>query len=201
MKPSAASWSATARIQSVSPNISWITTTTGARSFRSGYTAHTRNGAPGRSTVASCRCRGEPFRRAFAVSSDGGGLPVGSACAADASHEPHAIHASVATMIRMVRGIRLAGPPSSAASVPLLLPVHARHPVAVEIHLEGVLPICAVHPHRGVETGRAVRGWVAERHQHLLVHHAGADRAFLDHPSNLVHLGCASRGRGHVNTK
>ncbi len=36
MKPSAASWSVTERIQSVRPKISWITTTTGALSLRSG---------------------------------------------------------------------------------------------------------------------------------------------------------------------
>src|SRR5438094_6425660 len=200
MKPSAASWSATARIQSVSPNISWITTTTGARSFRSGYTAHTRNGAPGRSIVTSSPCRGEPFKRAFAVSSDGGRLPVGSARTADASHEPHAIHASVATVIRMVRGIRLAGPPSPAASVPLLLPLHARHPVAVEIHL--VRPICPVHPHRGRRDG-ACGARVGSRAPSTPARAScrRRPRAFLDHPANLVHLGYASRGRGHVNTK
>jgi len=36
MKPSSASWSANARIQSLRPKISWMTITTGALVFRSG---------------------------------------------------------------------------------------------------------------------------------------------------------------------
>ena len=73
MKPSAASWSTTERAQSLRPKISWITSTTGALSLRSGYTTQASNRSPlPASTTTHSPCRGDFARRSIAAASAGG---------------------------------------------------------------------------------------------------------------------------------
>ena len=76
MKPSRASWSATPRIQSLRPKISWITITTPALSFRSGYAIQARIGGRPASIFTSTYSpwRGDDSRAALAVSSGAGRL-------------------------------------------------------------------------------------------------------------------------------
>jgi hypothetical protein len=73
MKPSFASESPTARAQSPMPKMSWMTSTTGALSLRSGYTTKLLSAGPDGILMSThSPWRGDPLRRSAEAALSGG---------------------------------------------------------------------------------------------------------------------------------